>query len=185
MQNYEELFEKLGVIKQGHFLLTSGLHSGTYFEKFRLLEHPRVVEGLVRDMLSPFLNEKIDWVVGPTLGGALLAFEAGRQLGVPAAYAEREGEGRILKRGFEVRGRVIVIDDVLTTGKSIKETLEMLENYPVEVVGVSVVVDRSEKEVSFGVPLHSLLRKPTANYKPEECPLCKKGIPLVKPGGGK
>lgn len=183
MENYMEIFERLGVIREGHFLLASGLHSGIYFEKFRVLENPKVVEELVRDMIFPFRDKKIEWVVGPTLGGAILAFEAGRQLKIPAAYAERKDGGRTLRRGFDVRGKVLVVDDVLTTGKSIMDTLKMLEDYPVDVVGVSVMIDRSVEGTMLELPLHSLIRKPVVNYKPNECPLCKEGIPLIRPGG--
>ena len=181
--DYQALLKEEGVILKGHFLLTSGLHSDVYFEKFRLLENPGLLSKLLRDLLHKVNN--VDWVVGPTLGGALIAVEAARILKCKAAYAEREGNRRILKRGFDIKKNegIIVVDDVLTTGKSVKETLDLLKSFHIS--GIFVLIDRSGGSVDFGIPLVSLMQFKVKNYTPEECPMCKKGIPLVTRGGSK
>lgn len=180
-----ELLREAGAIKKGHFLLSSGLHSDTYIEKFDLLRRPRVTEQVCAGFVRAFANARVDVVVGPTTGGILLAFETARQMDVLAAYAEREGEtGRTIRRGttFAPGTRVLVVDDILTTGGSVRETLAALTVHPVEVVGVGVLMDRSTQPIDFGVPLISLYREPVAVYRPDDCPLCAAGVPLAKPG---
>jgi len=180
-----ELLREAGAIKKGHFLLSSGLHSDTYIEKFDLLRRPRVTEQVCAGFVRAFADARVDVVVGPTTGGILLAFETARQMDVMAAYAEREGEsGRAIRRGtvFAPDTRVLVVDDILTTGGSVRETLAALAVHPVAVVGVGVLMDRSTQPVDFGVPLVSLYREPVAVYRPEDCPLCAAGVPLRKPG---
>jgi len=180
-----ELLREAGAIKTGHFLLSSGLHSDTYIEKFDLLRRPRVTARVCAGFVRAFADARVDVVVGPTTGGILLAFETARQMDVMAAYAEREGEsGRAIRRGtvFAPDTRVLVVDDILTTGGSVRETLAALAVHPVVVVGVGVLMDRSTQPVDFGVPLVSLYREPVAVYRPEDCPLCAAGVPLLKPG---
>ncbi len=177
-----------GALKEGHFLLASGRHSGQYVEKFDLLRNPRETERACAGFAEMFRDQAIDVVVGPTTGGIILAFETGRQLGVAAAYAERAGEGasgREIRRGttFAPGSRVLVVDDILTTGGSIRETLAALEPHNVEVVAVAVLVDRSGGKTSFpGVPLKSLVALDIETWEPDACPLCQAGVPLVKPG---
>lgn len=179
----EEL-ERIGAVLHGHFLLTSGRHSDRYFEKFRLLEQPGMLQAYVGAMLARLPGHEVQAVVGPTLGGVLVAYEAARQLGVRALYAEREGTGRAFRRDsrLEPGTPVLVVDDVLTTGTSIREVLALLGHYRAQVRGIGVLIDRSETEPDFGVPLASALRLPAVSYAPEECPLCRQGIPLVKRG---
>lgn len=134
-----------------------------------------------------FRNQNVQLVAGPTTGGVLLAYEVARQMGVRGIFAEREGsQGRVFRRGFTINSgeRVLVVDDILTTGGSVRETLAAVASRGGHIVGVGVLVDRSETPVDFGVPLFSCLRSITPTYKPEICPLCKFGVPLVKPGGG-
>lgn len=176
-----------GALKEGHFLLASGRHSDRYVEKFDLLRRPAATERACRQFADRFRGERIDVVAGPTTGGVILAFETARQLGVLAAYAERAADGgsaREFRRGtsFEPGSRVLVVDDILTTGGSIRETLAALEAHPVEVVAVAVLVDRSNGEFDPGVPFHALAKLEIATWEADGCPLCASGVPLVKPG---
>lgn len=186
-----DLMEQLaatGAIRTGHFLYASGKHGDTYVEKFNLLRNPRATSEICEHFSDRFRDEKIDVVVGPTTGGILLAFETARQLGVAAAYAERasDGEsGREIRRGttFVPGSRVLVVDDILTTGGSVRETLTALEAHPVEVIAVGVLVDRSAGATTFGhVPLVAVASQKFDAWEAESCPLCADGVPLEKPG---
>ena len=185
--NVLDVMEEVGALKEGHFLLASGRHSDRYVEKFDLLRRPRQAEAVCRRLAERFRGERIDVVVGPTTGGVILAFEVARQLGCLAAYAERRADGapgREVRRGttFAPGDRVLVVDDILTTGGSVRETLEALSPYEVEVVAVAVLVDRSGGGVEFGPPLVSLAAFQIVTWDPEACPLCATGVPLSKPG---
>ena len=185
--NTEEIFEKAGAILKGHFLLTSGLHSPVYWEKFKILQSPPHTEQLCRLIADHFRDQKIDVVAAPTTGGIILAFETARQLGVRGIFAEKTGEKeRAFKRGFNIEPgeRVLIVDDIFTTGGSLRQTMAAVKKLGGNIVGIGVMVDRSEQEMDFGVPLYSCLRAEAVTYPPEDCPLCKEGIPLVKPGGG-
>jgi len=177
-----------GALMDGHFLLASGRHSDRYIEKFHLLRNPTVTSTICAGFSDAFADQGIDVVVGPTTGGIILAFEVGRQLGVAAAYAERKSDGadgREFRRSttFAPGSRVLVLDDILTTGGSVRETLAALAEHPVEVIAVGVLVDRSGGKVQFdGVPLMSLLQLDVKTWAADECPLCTSGAPLVKPG---
>ena len=179
-----EMLRNAGSLKDGHFLLSSGRHSGQYIEKFDLLRSPEATSMVCSLIADRFKPERIDVVVGPTTGGIILAFEVARQLHVQAAYAERSDEGREFRRGttFPRNARVLVVDDILTTGGSIRETLNALSKYPVEVVGVAVLVDRSGLQVGFGVPLSVLATLNIPSWDADDCPLCQSGTPLLKPG---
>lgn len=184
----EQHFVEIGALKQGHFLLASGRHSDRYLEKFDLLRSPTATSAVLAPLAEQVRDWGIDVIVGPTTGGILLAFELARQLELPAAYAERSGEGlsgRAIKRGtmFAPGSRVFVVDDILTTGGSIAETLNALKSHPVDVVGIAVLADRSAGTVHFGsLPLIPLLSLDIASWTVEECPLCRAGVPLEKPG---
>jgi orotate phosphoribosyltransferase len=183
-ENVEEIFRKSGALLQGHFLLTSGRHSPVYWEKFQVLQFPRFTEQLCRMIAEHFRDQGIEVVAGPTTGGIILAFEVARQLGVRGIFAEKEGEERSFRRGFNIdQGeRVLIVDDILTTGSSIREVQAAVDRCRGTTIGIGVLVDRSEKALDFGVPLFSCLRSATATYTPESCPLCAAGVPLVKPG---
>ncbi len=188
MNNVEKIFEKSGAILKGHFLLTSGLHSPVYWEKSQVLQFPNYTEQLCRMITTHFLKQGIQVVAGPTTGGIILAFEVARQLGVRGIFAEKEGAGgRAFRRGFSINSgeRVLIVDDIFTTGGSIREVMAAVTNQGGIVVGVGVLVDRSEQKIDFGVPLFSCHRATIITYPPENCPLCAEQVPLVKPGGSK
>jgi orotate phosphoribosyltransferase len=180
--------DAIGALKKGHFLYASGLHGDMYLEKFHLLRNPVATSNVCEQFAERFRDERIDVVVGPTTGGILLAFETARQLGVASAYAERSSEGtsgREFRRGtvFEPGARVLVVDDILTTGGSVRETLAALQHHPVDVVAVGVLVDRSGGETTFGdVPLVPIAAKKFDAWPADTCPLCADGVALEKPG---
>ncbi len=185
MNNVEEIFEKSGAILKGHFLLASGLHSPVYWEKFRVLQFPNYTEQLCRMIATHFLKQGIQVVAGPTTGGIILAFEVARQLGVRGIFAEKGGAtGRTFKRGFSINSgeRVLIVDDILTTGNSIREVIAAVTKQSGTIVGIGVLVNRSEQKIEFGVPLFSCHRSITPTYTPQQCPLCAAKIPRVKPG---
>ena len=182
--NTEEIFQKSGALLKGHFLLTSGLHSPVYWEKFRVLQFPNYTEQLCRMIANHFRKQEIQVVAGPTTGGIILAFEVARQLGIRGIFAEKEGEERSFRRGFNIDPgeRVLIVDDILTTGSSIREVIGAVNKLGGKIIGIGVLVDRSEQATDFGVPLFSCHRAVTTTYQPEDCPLCAARIPLVKPG---
>ncbi|NQT05178.1 MAG: orotate phosphoribosyltransferase [Dehalococcoidia bacterium] len=180
----EDIFEKSGALLKGHFLLTSGLHSPAYWEKFRILQFPGYTEQLCRMIADHFRRENVQVVAGPTTGGIILAFEVARQLGVRGIFAEKEDEERNFRRGFSIDPgeRVLIVDDILTTGSSVHEVIAAVNKLDGNIVGIGVLVDRSGQAPDFGFPLFSCHHAATVTYRPEECPLCAAGIPLVKPG---
>jgi orotate phosphoribosyltransferase len=182
-----ETLRDSGALKEGHFVLSSGRHSDQYIEKFDLLRQPKATSEVCRLIVERYWDQGIDVVVGPTTGGVILAFEVARQLGVSAAYAERSPNaetGREFRRGttFPAGGRLLVVDDILTTGGSLRETLDAVAGYPVEVAGVAVLVDRSGGGVDLGVPYVALATMDIATWDASVCPLCRNGQPIVKPG---
>ncbi|HYI15809.1 MAG TPA: orotate phosphoribosyltransferase [Thermomicrobiales bacterium] len=180
--------EQIGALKHGHFLLASGRHSAQYVEKFDLLRQPRATERACRSLIEQLGDlAQVDLVVGPTTGGILLAFEIGRQLSLPAAYAERARDGaseRAFKRGTVISPgtRVLVVDDILTTGGSVRETLAALDVAAAEVRAIGLLVDRSGGAVAFDAPLVSLATLDIETFAPEDCPLCRDQVPMTKPG---
>ena len=182
-----EIFEKAGALLKGHFLLSSGLHSDTYFEKFQVLQYPHYVEILCRKMASLFKDDNVEVVVGPTTGGVIIAYEVAKSLKVRSIFAEPGDEGRIFKRGFSIRKgeRALIVDDILTTGGSAREVVQLVEKYQGSIQGIGLLLDRSGGKVKFDYPLRVLATTQVTNYRPEECPMCIKGEPLVKPGSRK
>jgi len=184
--NVEEIFHQSGAILKGHFLLASGVHSPIYWEKFRVLQYPNYTEQLCRLIVDYFREQRIQVVAGPTTGGIILAFEVARQLGIRGIFAEKVATAeRAFRRGFSIDPgeRVLIVDDILTTGSSIREVIAAVAKQGGMVIGIGVLVDRSEQKVEFGIPLFSCYHSITQNYPPQDCPLCAAQIPLVKPGG--
>jgi orotate phosphoribosyltransferase len=175
------------VMLEGHFLLTSGRHSGQYMQCAKLFQYADVSEVICKQLAEQFVDIKIDMVAGPAIGGIIMAYEMGRQLGVKNVFAERENGKMTFRRGFEISkgARVLVTEDVVTTGGSVKEVMELIRSLGGEVVGVGSVVDRSNGAVDFGVPFQAALAMEVVSYDPEGCPLCASGIPAVKPGSRK
>jgi orotate phosphoribosyltransferase len=183
----ESLFADAGALLEGHFLLKSGRHAGRYLEKFLVLQHPRYGVELCRRFAEVLAAYRPTLVVGPTTGGVLLSFETARQLGgsVRAAFAEPvDGGGRALRRGWPVAPdeRVVIVDDILTTGASLVETMDAVRAAGAEPVAAAVMVDRSVEAVDMGLPLYSLGRIEVSAWEPAECPLCGRGVQLRKPG---
>jgi orotate phosphoribosyltransferase len=182
------LFEQSGAILTGHFLLSSGKHSDRYLEKFNLLRKPRETERVCQAFTDRYREQGIEIVAGPTTGGILLAFEVARQMECDAVYAERVSDGslaRVFRRGtvFKPGARVLLVDDILTTGGSIRETVVALEAAGTEIAGIGVLVDRSAGTVTFPpYELFPLLTLDVQAWDAADCPLCAQGIPLVKPG---
>ena len=180
----EQLLRDAGALLNGHFQLSSGKHSALYIEKFRLLERPPQTEALCRMIaewargLSPHL------IAGPTTGGVIISYEVARLLGLRSIFAEKnEGgkAGRSFLRGFEIAPgeRVLVVDDVLTTGGSVRDVLDAVRDLRGDVIGVAVLVDRSAGRVDFGVPFFACLQMDLPTYAPDACPLCSQGLPLT------
>ena len=176
-----------GALLEGHFLLKSGRHAGRYLEKFLVLQHPRYGAELCRRFAEVLAPHAPTLVVGPTTGGVLLSFETARQLGgsVRAAFAEPVAAGgRALRRGWEVAAdeRVVLVDDILTTGASLVETVEAVRAAGVEPLAAAVMVDRSTSPVKLGFPLYALGRIEIPSWDADACPLCAEGVPVHKPG---
>ncbi len=182
----ESLFADAGALLDGHFLLKSGRHAGRYLEKFLVLQHPRFGVELCRRLAESLTPYGPTLVVGPTTGGVLLSFETARQLGgtTRAAFAEPVEGGRALRRGWAVAPdeRVAIVDDILTTGASLRETVEAVRTAGVEPVAAAVLVDRSTEPVELGIPLRALGSIEIPSWAADACPLCAEGAPLRKPG---
>lgn len=183
----KELLLKHGAILEGHFLLTSGLHSGMYVEKFQVLQYPKATEKLCEGFAEKFKDEKIDVVIGPVTGGIILAHETAKHFGTRAIFAERDNGRMTIKRGFEIQPgeRVLIVEDIVTTGGSVMEVIDVVREWGGIVAGVAMLVDRSGGTVDFGVPAKALLTLKIETFTPENCPLCKAGTPLVKRGSRK
>jgi orotate phosphoribosyltransferase len=179
-----KIFKDTGALLEGHFILTSGLHSGRYFQCAKVFQFPWHGEKLCNDMADHFKNDRIDVVVSPAVGGIVVGQEVARLLKVHSIFLERVDGKMTLRRGFEVsRGeRVLVVEDVTTTGGSVKEVIQVLNDHGCDIVAVAAVVDRSGGSVSFDVPYFSLFQMEVTNYEPNDCPMCQSGSVAVKPG---
>jgi len=178
------LFRQKNALLEGHFLLSSGLHSPAYLQCALVLQHPDVATELCFKLGGQFRGEKVDFVIAPALGGIIVAQEVAKALGVRAMFAERVDGKLTLRRGFSISEgeRAIVVEDVVTTGGSTKETMDVVTAAGGVVVAAGSILDRSGGTTDLGVPFKSLVTLSIDTYKPEECPLCAKGVPFIKPG---
>lgn len=177
-----QIFKDSGALLHGHFKLTSGMHSDMYFEKFQVLQYPKYVEQLCTELAQRFKDDNIELVLGPTTGGVLLAYEIGKQLGTKGIFAEKGATGRVLKRGFKIEPgqRVLVVDDILTTGGSVFDTIAIVKESNAVLAGVGILVDRAGGKIDFGAKTEPLLSLDVVKYDPSECPLCKEGVFLTE-----
>src|SRR6266853_6592980 len=179
-----DLFRRSGALLEGHFRLTSGLHSSGYLQCALVLQHPQHAEALGRAIGDRTRSLRATLVLSPALGGVVIGHEVGRALGVRAIFAERQDGALTLRRGFMLadNDRVLVVEDVLTTGGSTRETIQVARAAGGHVVGAAAIVDRSGGAAQFDVPFAALLAVALPTYEPERCPLCAQGRPVTKPG---
>lgn len=186
-KNLIDLFEQKGALLTGHFRLSSGLHSERYLQCAKILQYPDIAGRIGSAMAREFSDAGPECVVGPAIGGIVIAQEVARALGVRAIFAERESGSMTLRRGFAVEKgeRVLVVEDVITTGGSAQEVVDALGQMGAEVVGVGAIIDRSGGKAEFGVPFKSLARLQVNTFTEDECPLCRRGEPVYRPGSRK
>jgi len=179
-----DIFRQSNALLEGHFRLTSGRHSNRYMQCAQVLQHPDQTAKLCREIADAYRDQQVDVVIGPAMGGIIVAYEVGRQLGVKTIFTERENGVMTLRRNFSIEPgqKVLVVEDVVTTGGSVFEVINVVKEKGGQLVGVGVLVDRSNGQVDFGVPTKAVLSMEVVSYEPKECPLCKEGMPIVKPG---
>jgi orotate phosphoribosyltransferase len=186
-QEILKLFKESGALLTGHFKLTSGRHSDVYYEKFTLLKNPTLATQICRSMADKMAGLGAQTVVGPTTGGIIIAYDVARYLGLEALYAEAGETGRVFKRGFSLEPgqKVVIVDDVLTTGKSLFEVIDLVKSYNATIVGLGILLDRSGGAVKFDCPFFPLASVSAESWEPDKCPLCAKGEPLTQRGSRK
>ena len=180
-----EILEKTGALKKGHFLLTSGRHSDQYMQCAQVFQYPEYAGEICKGLAEEFKDDNVEIVIGPATGGIIMAYEMARQLGALAMFAEREEGKMVLRRGFSIPkgARVLVSEDVITTGGSVREVIELVEELGGILLGVVVLVDRSNGKIEFGAKLEAALSLEVISYEESECPICGEGnISLEKPG---
>jgi orotate phosphoribosyltransferase len=187
MLSHEEstqLFMESGALLRGHFLLTSGRHSDQYMQCAQALKNPAATEKLCQSLAEVFQDDRVELVVGPAMGGILVAYELARQLGVEGIFCERENGQMTLRRNFTVKPgqRVLVCEDVVTTGGSVQEVIAVVKAAGGEIVGVALLVDRSNGKVNFGVKQAAALTMDITSWEAGQCPLCQTGSQAIKPG---
>jgi len=183
-ESYLDILKECGATLKGHFLLTSGLHSDTYVEKFKVLQYPLLTDKLSKDIAEHFRKTKPHVIVGAATGGIIISHSIGRFLSTRSIFAERENKNLVLRRGFDIKPgeRVLIVDDVVTTGGSIYELMDLVTKKGGILMGIGVFIDRSGEKVDFGDSYFPLITMDIPTYKPEECPLCASNIPLTTRG---
>ncbi|HBV85902.1 MAG TPA: orotate phosphoribosyltransferase [Desulfosporosinus sp.] len=186
-KEYLDVFKKSEALLDGHFLLTSGKHSAQYMQCAQVLQYPERAAILAEGLASQFRDMNVKTVIGPATGGILVAHEVAKALGVRALFTERENGIMRLRRGFTLspEERVLVVEDVITTGGSVREVLAVVKEFGATAVGVGVLVDRTGGKVDFGLPQCSIIQLNIQAFEAQECPLCAQGIPAIKPGSRK
>ncbi|EHQ91504.1 orotate phosphoribosyltransferase [Desulfosporosinus youngiae] len=184
---YLDVFKKSEALLDGHFLLTSGKHSAQYMQCAQVLQYPDRAAILAEGLASQFRDMGVQTVIGPATGGILVAHEVAKALGVRSLFTERENGVMRLRRGFALSPgeRVLVVEDVITTGGSVREVLAVVQEFGATALGVGVLVDRTGGKVDFGLPQCSIIQLNIQAFEAQECPLCAQGIPAVKPGSRK
>ena len=179
-----EIFKKSGSYLEGHFVLTSGDHSPHYFQKSKVFQFPEYNSAFAAAIVEAFKDKKIDKVVAPATGAIVLGTEVGRQLNVPNIYAERENGVMSVRRGFEINEgeNILIVEDIVTTGGSVKEVVEMVERYKGNIVGIGLIVDRSNGRTEFGYETKALATVDVVKFKPDEVPDWLNEIPITTPG---
>ncbi len=183
-----KIFKSTEALLEGHFLLTSGRHSNQYFQCAKVLQYPDYTAEICSIIAEHFKDFEIDTVIAPAMGGMIVGYEVARQLNKRSIFTERENKEMTLRRGFSLsKGeKVLVCEDVITTGGSVKEVIEIVKKFDAQIVGVASIVDRSNGKVDFGFPLFSTLKLDVVSYEPDNCPICKEGkLELIKPGSRK
>jgi orotate phosphoribosyltransferase len=183
-----EIFKEAGVLLEGHFLLTSGRHSNRYLQCAKIFRNTRYSEELCAALADYYRNDGVEVVIGPAMGAVQMAYEVSRSLGCENFFAERENGAMTLRRGFAVQPgqKVLLVEDVITTGGSVREVMDLVKAAGGEVVGVGSIVDRTGGKIDFGVPFHAVISLDVESWEADECPLCKAGAPApYKPGSRK
>ena len=182
-----DVLKKADVLQEGHFLLTSGRHSDKYMQCAKIFKHANYTEMLCRDLAEKFKDDDIQLVIGPAIGAITMAYEVSRHLQVENIFAERENGAMCLRRGFMIKPgqRVLVVEDVITTGGTVREVINIVKQAGGVVAGVGSIVDRTNGQIDFGTKYEAVIQVDVQSYTQEECPICKQGIPLVKPGSRK
>ena len=184
MSDVKELLIKAEGLLSGHFCLTSGLHSDTYFQCAKLYQYPDIVESLAKDLAKQLENIEFDTIVAPAIGAVIFGYEVAKQTKARNLFVERKDGIMQLRRGYNIKEgeRVVIVEDVITTARTIFETQEAIKEYKPEIVGVACIVDRTQGKLNDKFKIYSLLQSSPVTYEPGNCPLCKQGIELVKPG---
>ncbi len=179
-----KIFKKAGALLEGHFQLSSGLHSSQYLQCALILQYPKYSRMLCKELAGYFKKDRVTCVVAPALGGIVVSYEVARVLNARSIFTEREDGKMTLRRNFKImpEDRVLVVEDVITTGLSTNEVIEVVKSSNAKLVGVGSLVNRSGKKIDFGVKSKSLINLNLPNFPPEDCPMCKKGIEIRKPG---
>lgn len=188
MENTDKMvidtLKEVGALLEGHFLLSSGKHSNRYCQCAKLLQYPDKAAKVLKVVADKLKDVDFDIIVGPAMGGVVVSYELARQTGKPGIFAERQDGNMTIRRGFEIKKgqKAIISEDVITTGKSFLEVVDIIKSLGGEVVGITCIVDRRAEGVEVDYPLYSAVKLDIKSYEKEECPMCKEGTPYIKPG---
>ncbi len=182
-----DILKEAEVLLEGHFLLTSGRHSAKYLQCAKIFRNTKYAEPLCKELADKYKDKGVEIVIGPAMGAVQMAYEVSRHLKCENFFTEREDGKMTLRRGFSIKEgqKVLLVEDVVTTGGSIKEVLELVKGMGADVVGIGCIVDRTGGKIDFGVPFDAVLSMEVESYERENCPICQKDVPLVKPGSRK